>query len=91
MSKNTKIRIEKTAKNLSKIIGETADEEEMVRLMSADKALVKLAKNLDKETADKIREKGLHGIEISQDVRRHYPNGAFAAHVLGSVTRSMRV
>lgn len=80
------IRIEKTAKNLSEIIGESAHEDEMVKLMSADKPLVKLAKNIDKETADKVRKKGLHGIEISQDVRRHYPNGAFAAHVLGSVT-----
>ncbi len=78
--------IEKTAVRLSKIIGEGADKDDMVELMNSDRPLVKIAKNLDKKTADKIRKEKLKGIELMQDVRRHYPNGAFAAHVLGSVT-----
>ena len=62
------------------------DVEEIKTLLTKDQALVKVAKYLDKDTADKVRELGLAGIEIAEDVKRYYPMGAFLAHTLGSVT-----
>ena len=62
------------------------DPEEVRTLVTKEQSLVKVAKYLDKETADAIREKGLAGIELAEDVKRHYPLGDFASHLLGSVT-----
>ncbi len=62
------------------------DPEEVRTLVTKEQSLVKVAKYLDKETADAIRKKGLAGIELAEDVKRHYPLGDFASHLLGSVT-----
>lgn len=58
----------------------------MRSLVTKEQSLVKVSKGVDKETADKIREKELPGIEISEDTKRYYPLGSFAAHLIGSVT-----
>ncbi len=55
-------------------------------IISQNKALVKVAKYVEKSVADTIRQEGLPGIEIAEDVKRYYPLGPFAAQVLGSVT-----
>ena len=62
------------------------DAAEIEELITKEQALVKVDKYLDKETADKVRELGIYGIEIAEDVKRYYPMGAFLAHTLGSVT-----
>ena len=62
------------------------DKEEVRTLVTKEQSLVKVAKYLDKETADRIREAGITGVEIAEDVKRHYPLGDFASQVLGSVT-----
>ena len=62
------------------------DAKEIEQLITKEQALVKVDKYLDKETADKVRELGIYGIEIAEDVKRYYPMGAFLAHTLGSVT-----
>lgn len=58
--------------------------------VTQNKALVKVAKYIEKEKADEIREAAIPGIEIAEDVKRYYPLGAFASHLLGSVTDDNR-
>ncbi|MFV0518521.1 MAG: penicillin-binding transpeptidase domain-containing protein [Aminipila sp.] len=62
------------------------DEKEVEEIITQKRALVKIAKYVEKDIADAIRQEGLPGIEIAEDVKRYYPLGSFAAHVLGSVT-----
>lgn len=76
--------VERTAKTLAEILDK--DEKEIKELITKNQALVKVDKYLNKDTADKIREKEMPGIEIAEDVKRYYPLGAFLAHTLGSVT-----
>lgn len=73
-----------TVQKLSEILG--MSKEELETSLTKQQALVKVAKYLDKETANAIRQEKLPGIELSEDVKRYYPHGAFAAHLLGSVT-----
>lgn len=80
--------LEKTASILAEILGMSQDE--ILKNISQNKSLVKVAKYVDKERADKIRAEGLKGIEIAEDVKRYYPMGAFAAHLLGSTTDDNR-
>lgn len=75
---------EKTAKSLSKIL--EMDYEEVHEMVTREQSIIKIKNGIDKETADKIRDAELSGIEIAEDTKRSYPLGAFAAHTLGSVT-----
>ncbi len=87
VGKNTQEKdasVDKTAKILAEILKK--DEEEIKSYLTKNQILVKVDKYLDGETADKIRKKKLPGIEIAEDVKRHYPLGPFLAHTLGSVT-----
>lgn len=77
------LNVNETAQTLSEIL--EMDVEEVKTLITKQQSLVKVAKYLDKETADEIRNAEIYGIEISEEVKRHYPLGAFAAHLLGSV------
>lgn len=85
-------QVEKTAAALAEIL--EMDKEEVKEIISVNRSLVKVAKYVDKERTDQIREvikeKKLRGIEIAEDVRRYYPLGAFAAHILGSTTDDNR-
>lgn len=76
--------IERTAEFLAKQLG--MNEDEVEEIITRKKALVKVAKYVDKEVADVIRDEALNGIEIAEDVKRYYPLGSFLSHVLGSVT-----
>lgn len=78
------LSVNKCVDTLSEILG--MDKEEVRTLVTKEQSLVKVAKYLDKETADRIREAGITGVEIAEDVKRHYPLGDFASQVLGSVT-----
>ncbi len=62
------------------------DVSEVKEIITREKLLVKVAKYVEKEKADQIRDAKLTGIEIAEDVKRYYPLGAFLAHVLGSTT-----
>lgn len=53
--------------------------------LKKDQALIKIAKYLDKETCDKVRELEISGIEIAENTKRYYPLGDFASQLLGSV------
>lgn len=89
------MRIKYTAKNVAEILG--MDEDEVNQLITKDSHLVKVKKYVDKDVANRLREgmnadgketpeKKIYGIEITEDVKRYYPLGAFAAHLLGSTT-----
>jgi stage V sporulation protein D (sporulation-specific penicillin-binding protein) len=80
--------LEKTASTLAEIL--EMDKEQVLKIISQNRSLVKVAKYVDKEKADQIRQKGLKGIEIAEDVKRYYPMGSFLAHVLGSTTDDNR-
>lgn len=76
--------VDDAAAKLAEVLGK--DVNKIKEMLTKEQALVKIDKYLDKDTADKIRELELPGIEIAEDVKRHYPLGAFLSHTLGSVT-----
>lgn len=76
--------IEKVTKTLSSIL--KMDYDEVKEMVTKEQSIIKIKKGLDKETADKIRDAELPGIEIAEDTKRSYPLGAFASHTIGSVT-----
>ncbi|MCI8608903.1 MAG: PASTA domain-containing protein [Firmicutes bacterium] len=80
----TEAEIEKIANDLAETTGE--EKAEIKEKIVKQQALVKIAKYLDKKTADKVRDLKLEGVQISEDTRRYYSLGNFASQVLGSVT-----
>lgn len=76
---------EKTLGELAELLGE--DKENLLKTINDSKrTLLKVSKSIDRETADKIREKDLTGVSLNQEVKRYYPMGDFLSHTLGSVT-----
>jgi len=84
-----RITVEETAKILSEILGKDLAEIR-TSLLNEEKPLLKVAKYIPKEKADLLRKAKLPGISIVEDVKRYYPLGSFAAHVLGSTTDDNR-
>lgn len=72
------------ANTLADLLG--MDHEAVRSIITSDRKLLKLAKNVDKETAGKIRAAKLSGIEIVEDAKRYYPLGIFASHIIGATT-----
>ncbi|MDD7718507.1 MAG: penicillin-binding transpeptidase domain-containing protein [Eubacteriaceae bacterium] len=58
---------------------------EIKKELTADQALVRIAKGLEKEEAEKIRKLDIYGLEIAENTKRYYPLGNFASQLLGSV------
>lgn len=74
---------EKTAKKIAEIVKDK-DYEEILKLLSkTNQALVRIQRWVDDDVADKIQNESLPGIWISEDPKRYYPYGNFAAYVLG--------
>ena len=71
------------AATIAGIVNQDADA--VYENMTKEQALVKLAKYLEKDTADELRKLNISGIELSEDTKRYYPLGNFASQVLGSV------
>ena len=82
--KDAQANIKKIKKTLSKELD--LDESEIEADITKNQNLVKIKSGVNKSTVDKIRKAGLHGIEIAEDTERSYPMGAFASHVLGTVS-----
>ncbi|HCU08244.1 MAG TPA: stage V sporulation protein D [Clostridiales bacterium] len=61
-------------------------EEAIREIITSDRKLLRIAKYVDMDVANQIREEKLAGIEITEDVKRYYPMGAFACHALGGTT-----
>lgn len=76
--------IDKLAQDLSDMTGikaETAKDR-----LTREQALVRVAKELEKETADEIKKLGIGALSLSEETKRYYPSGNFASQLLGSVT-----
>ncbi len=75
---------------LAEILGMSYDE--VYGIITSEKKLLKLAKNVDKDVAEEIREvinekdSKIVGVEIVEDAKRYYPLGAFASQILGTTT-----
>ncbi|MBR5122992.1 MAG: PASTA domain-containing protein [Anaerotignum sp.] len=74
---------EKTARFLAEVLELTY--EDVLEKVSQKVALVRIKTKVDTETAAKIREADYPGVEVDEDVRRVYPYGELAAHVIGFV------
>jgi stage V sporulation protein D (sporulation-specific penicillin-binding protein) len=79
-----KDKLDDYATTLSGILALPKDE--VITDLTQDKTLVKLAKYLERDTADAIREAQIPGISITEETKRYYPLGDFASSLLGSVT-----
>jgi len=72
---------EVVAKSLAEIL--ELDEETVFNDISQNKALVQIARWIDKDKANAIVKEKLKGIQVAQDYKRFYPYGNFASHVIG--------
>ena len=63
-------------------------EEEIYETITSDTSLLRLQKYVDDEKTERVRkaidEGTVTGLQISETVKRYYPMGAFASHVIGS-------
>lgn len=70
-------------KQLAEILDmEEADVESVVM---SDSQLLKLKKSVEDDVVAELREAKLAGLEITDEPKRYYPNGAFLSQVLGSL------
>lgn len=81
--------IDETVRILSETLGEDPENIKQI-ITKSDVNLIRVAKWVEKEKADKIREAKLDGIWIAEDNKRIYPYGSFAAHILGHTTDDNR-
>lgn len=61
------------------------DTAEIKDKMTKKQSLVKIAKYLDKDTADKVKKLEAAGLELAENSKRYYPLGNYASQLLGSV------
>lgn len=59
------------------------DEEEVSKKVKANTIREKIKSNVDKKTADAIREKNLAGVMVDEDYKRYYPYNELASKVIG--------
>ena len=59
------------------------DEEEVSKKVKANTIREKIKSNVDKKTADVIREKNLAGVMVDEDYKRYYPYNELASKVIG--------
>lgn len=59
------------------------DRDEVREKVTEDSYYVLIARRVEKETADRIRELDLAGVHLDEDSKRYYPYGKFASHVIG--------
>lgn len=76
-------KLTEVANRISVVLG--MESEEVLNLLKSDQVLLKAAKYLEKDTADKLSDLDISGIEITEDTKRFYPMKSFAANLLGSV------
>ena len=74
-------KVEETAQVLSEIL--SLDKNSLIEKFNKNVEHVEIKKKIDIETADKIREKDLKGVFLTDDTKRFYPYGELAAHVIG--------
>lgn len=77
--------LDETVSKVSGILG-VESEEIYDALNNKTGDLVKIAKKIDKDKAELIKQEELTGIWIGDDIKRVYPYDNFAAHVIGHTT-----
>ncbi len=77
------IEKETTVNKMVEITGE--DREDIIKKLESDDNLVMIADGLSKEEVDKATKLWGSSVYIKTNVARYYPNGAFAAQLLGGV------
>ncbi|KXZ39544.1 stage V sporulation protein D (sporulation-specific penicillin-binding protein) [Alkalithermobacter thermoalcaliphilus JW-YL-7 = DSM 7308] len=76
---------QEAAKAIAQIIGE--DEEVILkRITKKNVGLVRVARWIDEDKANEMRKLRFRGIWITEDNKRYYPYGNFAAYILGHVS-----
>ncbi len=60
-------------------------EAQMMARFNASRNFAWVARRVDKETAQRVREMNLKGVYLQKEFKRFYPNGDLLAHVLGYV------
>lgn len=80
--------IEENLKQETKILAQylQMSEDSVREIITSDRKLLRIAKYVEMDIANQIREEKLAGIEITEDVKRYYPMESFACHVLGGTT-----
>lgn len=80
--------IEENLQQETKILAQylQMSEDSVREIITSDRKLLRIAKYVDMDIANQIREEKLAGIEITEDVKRYYPMESFACHVLGGTT-----
>ncbi|MBM7583310.1 stage V sporulation protein D (sporulation-specific penicillin-binding protein) [Caldicoprobacter guelmensis] len=60
------------------------DEDELYKKLSnTSSTYVWIKRQVDRETANKVRTLNIKGLDFTEEPKRYYPNGSLAAHVLG--------
>ena len=72
------------AKALNVDVSEIKTDLEKKLPSGADAAYVTVARKIEKDVADKVKELDINGILVSPDTKRYYPNNNFLSQVLGS-------
>ncbi len=72
---------ERVIKILSELLG--LSEEKVRKRVEKVSSIERVKSNVDKETADKIREYDLDGVMVDEDYKRFYPYGSLASKVIG--------
>ena len=76
-------KIDEVAEKLAVVLN--MNSKKIKKNLTADQPLVRIAKGLEKETAEKIRKLDLTGFQLAENTKRFYPSGNFASQLLGSV------
>ncbi|MCD8214396.1 MAG: PASTA domain-containing protein [Clostridiales bacterium] len=74
---------EETAKSLSEVLG--LEYEDVLKKINKNTALERIKTKAEPEEAEKIRNLGLEGVAVDEDVKRIYPFGSLACRVIGFV------
>ncbi len=82
------LRLTSTVQILADVLGR--EEAELREAVLNNTRRFRLAKYLTKNQADALKQAGIAGLDLQEDVKRYYPMGAFASHVLGNVTDDNR-
>lgn len=80
----TKEQRSETAGQLAELLD--LDKKEVTKKLKQESVLVKIARDVEEDTVEKVKEADLKGIEITQGSTRYYPMKTLAAQVLGNVS-----
>lgn len=61
------------------------DADDVKKMLTKKQSFIRMERFLDRETADKVRELNVAGLETVENTKRFYPMGDFASQALGSV------